>query len=260
MRAHILSFVILLFCAPAHAQQYPQCSYKYFAMSKKVSTSVCYDKDRRWGRAKAFDKSGKEIYDRELRTVGGHSSVDFTYYDRSNAVKTARWSSAPDGGIQWYRSYTEFSEDGKIVVDTKDSYDDGPGTFLKEPVRRRPVVEPRPEEKPVPKPSTTMECAAIYLSEFWFTNHTPYTVVVTATRKFSKSETFTLSLKPKETLKAGHVVLAQMFDEPTKYFDFTVSPLKPGNKQKFIIIPSEKEPDNPSKETRRYYYEVRRII
>ncbi|GAA4462228.1 hypothetical protein GCM10023093_08400 [Nemorincola caseinilytica] len=111
------------------AQEYTRCSYKYFVHGKGIATSQCYDKDGRWGKAKAYDRTGKEIYSRELRTVGGHSYVEFSYYDRSGAVKTARWSSAPDGGIQWYRSYTEFSEDGKIVNETKDSYDDGPGTF-----------------------------------------------------------------------------------------------------------------------------------
>lgn len=242
-----------------HAQEYSTCANKYFTGTKKVATSHCYDKDNRWGKARAFNRLGQQIYERDLRRIAGHSSVDFTYYE-SGAVKTASYSSAPDGGIQWYRSLTTFSEDGKITSETHDDYDNRPHVFYRtrpgEHIPDKPVVVTAP-----PKP-TVAECAVIYSSEFWFTNYTPHTVIITATGKYNKSVTFTLSLHPRETLKGGQLILAQQFDDPAKTFDFIVTPLKPGkNKQKLIIIPSEDHlPENTSKETRRYYYEVRRII
>lgn len=250
----------VLLCIATLAGDYPKCTHTYFTNTKTVwvSTSLCYDKDNRWGKARAYNRKGELIYERELRRVAGHSSVQFTYYE-SGAVKTASWSSAPDAGIQWYKSYTTFSEDGKITGETSDSYE-GPATHINplQPPTQKPVVK-TPPAKPAP---ATMECAVIYSSEFWFTNYTPHTVVITATRKYNKSETYTLSLHPKETLKAGQLILAQQFDDPSKTFDFSVVPLKAGGKkQRLIILPSEdRQPENPTKETRRYYYEVRRVI
>lgn len=260
--AHIYAFVALVMVAlgahPAAAQDYPLCTTHYFTGTKKVSSTHCYDKDNRWGRARAFNRLGQQIYERDLRRIAGHSTVEFTYYE-TGAVKTASYSSAPDAGIQWYRSFTTFSEDGKVTSETHDDYDDRPQVLY----RHHPGEHiPQKPTTPAPRKTTVAECAVIYTSEFWFTNYTPHTVVVTATGKYNKSVTFTLSLHPRETLKCGQLILAQQFDDPAKTFDFTVTPLKPGkNKQKLIIIPSEDRlPENTSKETRRYYYEVRRII
>lgn len=257
---YILVFcvLLLLYGNNIKAHEYTVCSTKYFTGTMKVSTSECYDKDNRWGKAIAYSRDGRQIYERALRRVAGHSAVEFTYYE-SGAVKAARWSSAPDGGIQWYRSFTTFSEDGKVISETHDGYDErGPQLLYHRPgehVPQKHVVSP-------PPPKTTVaECAVIYSSEFWFTNYTPHSVIITATRKYNKAETFTLSLRPRETLKGGQLILAQQFDDPANTFDFTVTLQKPGKTQKFIIIPSEERlPENPSKETRRYYYEVRRII
>ncbi|GAA4462231.1 hypothetical protein GCM10023093_08410 [Nemorincola caseinilytica] len=113
--------------------------------------------------------------------------------------------------------------------------------------------------RPSPEPEVA-KCAVIYSSEFWVTNHTPYTVVVTATRKYSKSETYTLSLRPRETLKCGQMILAEQFDDPAKYFDISAVPKKPIKGQRFTIIAADKQPQQVAKETRRYYYEVRHII
>jgi hypothetical protein len=252
MRALIL---LLLIAVTGYAREYPHCTYTYFK-NGKIATSQCYDTNNRWGRAKAFDKQGKEIYDKELRRIAGHSSVQFTFYE-SGAVKTAYWSSAPDAGIQWYRTNTSFSEDGKITSETEDNYDKGPGVVA--PKSPGYVTKPRPS--PVkPAPSTTMECAVIYSSEFWFKNTTPYSVVVTATRKSGPTETYTLTLRPRQTMKAGQMIGAQIFYTPADYYNFSVKPLKESLKQRFIILPSDQEPENTKKEVRRYYYDVRRVI
>lgn len=66
------------------------------------------------GYAKAFDKTGKEIYNQPTSRSGQLSSVQFTYYE-SGAVKSAEYNSHPDAGIQWYKKTTYFDEDGKIT-------------------------------------------------------------------------------------------------------------------------------------------------
>jgi hypothetical protein len=64
------------------------------------------------------NKTGNVIYEKELRTIGGHASVEFTFYP-NGALNKASWSSAPDAGIQWYNSTDIFSEDGKLVSHTE---------------------------------------------------------------------------------------------------------------------------------------------
>lgn len=83
------------------------------------------------GYAKAFDKTGKEIYNQPTSRTGLLSSVRFTYYE-SGAVKSAEYNSHPDAGIQWYRKLTSFDEDGKITGETELS-DDMRVTQLQEP-------------------------------------------------------------------------------------------------------------------------------
>jgi hypothetical protein len=263
MRATLFLILFLLSIPAANAGEYPRCTYTYFK-SKQIATSTCYDTNNRWGRARAFDRTGKIIYDRELRKVGGHSSVQFSFY-ASGAVKKAYWSSAPDGGIQWYHTTTLFSEDGKITSETEDNYDKGPGIVM--PLKPGYIAPPAPHKPAPPKvtptkpaPSTTMECAVIYASEFWFTNNTPNSVVVTTNRKSNINETYTTTLRPRQTLKGGQMIGAQIFYDPSLYYDFHVKPLKESLAQEFIIRPAARKPESPKTEVRRYYYEIRRII
>ncbi len=66
------------------------------------------------GYAKAFDNTGKEIYNQPTSRSGLLSSVIFVYYE-NGAVKSAEYNSHPDGGIQWYKKTTYFDESGKIT-------------------------------------------------------------------------------------------------------------------------------------------------
>jgi hypothetical protein len=65
------------------------------------------------GYAKAFDQTGKEIYNFNIRNFAGHASVDFYFYS-SGAVERAQYSSHPDGGIQWSDITHFFHKDGKL--------------------------------------------------------------------------------------------------------------------------------------------------
>lgn len=96
----------------------------------KVSTFTYIDEDR-YGKALAYNLKGEVIYENGTRRVHGSASVRFTHHE-NGMVKTARYSSHPDGGIQWYRSTTEFNEKGEKIKEYHDNYE-GPGrhpTFL----------------------------------------------------------------------------------------------------------------------------------
>ncbi len=248
--------MIVVFCSITGAtqgQEMANCQYRYFAGSRQVASSVCFDKENRWGIAKAYNRKGEVIYERQLRRIAGHSSVVFSWYN-TGGVKTAAWSSAPDGGIQWYKSFTTFTEDGQVNGEIQDSYDDRVTTIApKEPPAMPTVV--------VPTKPTAAECAVIYSSEFWFTNFTPYPVQAIATHRYRPTERYAITLMPGETKKCGQVILAQQFDEPGRTFDFAAAPLRNAKKQRLVVIPADnKPPDNPAKEVRRFYYEVRRVL
>lgn len=231
---------------------YPNCKDTYFK-NWKISTSKCFDKNNRFGKARAYNQKGEKIYERELRTVGGHSSVWFTFY-KNGAVQKAEWRSAPDGGIQWYSNITTFAEDGTQLSSVDNNYDDHvtihqPQIPIKEPQKPLPIAD---TTKPK---SETVVCAVIYSNEFWYINHSQQKVIVTAVR--NKDEFFTTVVSKGESVKGGSFILAQQYDTPEKYFNFSVQSLNPKAQQKSTInlLP---ELTNTIKEgVRRYYYEVK---
>lgn len=75
------------------------------------------------GYARAYDKSGKLIYDQPTSRTGLLSSVRFKYYE-NGAVKSAEYNAHPDAGIQWYRKVTYFDEEGNITGVEEQSHDD----------------------------------------------------------------------------------------------------------------------------------------
>jgi adenine-specific DNA-methyltransferase len=76
----------------------------------KIST-ISVLKNNHDGYAKAYNFEGKEIYHSYIRRFGGHASVSFKHHE-NGMVKEAYYSSHPDAGIQWYRSWTYFDEKG----------------------------------------------------------------------------------------------------------------------------------------------------
>lgn len=248
MRIYLLAYLLLAFTHLSAQQSYPVCTRQYFHGTHQVATSYCYDSAGRWGRASAFDRSGKIIYEKEIRRVGGHASVEFGYYP-SGAVQKAYWSSAPDAGIQWYRGTTLFDEQGHITSETDDSYE-GPG--------RSPLIAPG--HTTVTLQPTVARCAVIYSSEFYFRNETPYTFTVHAFRKFRHDEHFEITIRPHKTAKLGSFILAEQFDEPEKYYDFTITAQRAPRSTHFTYLQAPTHTEQVSGATRRYFYEVRRII
>lgn len=165
----------------AQNSSFKNCTLHYFSMSTSISTSICFDEQKRWGEAKAFDKSGKEIYKRQLRKIAGHATVQFKYYE-SGMVKEAYYSSAPDAGIQWYHETIIFDEHGKITDERKESHEDLISPRLHPNVLEKPIKQiVTPNTTPDKKDSNkTSEGAIVYSNEIWITNSSAYTVVIEA--------------------------------------------------------------------------------
>ncbi len=225
-------------------KEYKKCSYHYFT-SGKISTSICYDDQNRWGQALAFDKTGNVIYEKDLRKIAGNSSVSFSYYD-DGSVSKAEWHSAPDGGIQWYSATTNFSNDGKIVSEVNNSYDDKPGDYLL-PEKHKPETWKQRE---------TAISSTMFVSEFWFINKTSFNINIEIASKGAPATKRILSLHPNDTLKGGEQLMAGQFADISQFYEFKAIPVKKRVKKEFKIILSPLTYNTGKKEVKRFYFLV----
>jgi hypothetical protein len=90
----------------------------------RVSTVRYWDNDRRNGSFEAFDAEGLSIAEYDLRRFAGHASVYADYY-ANGQVSKLEYSSAPDGGIQFWHIIMRFDEVGQLVSKTDLSQPDG---------------------------------------------------------------------------------------------------------------------------------------
>lgn len=145
----------------------------------KISTIKL--RNQREGVAKAFNQKGETIYENGTRLFGGHASVDFKHYP-SSAVKQANYSSAPDGGIQWYKTETFFDENGKIT-----HVNDLSNDRLMRPSYLTPTTNPNPEiekiikEQVKEKQKEVSICAEIHQNKIIIINHTKKKLVIEKT-------------------------------------------------------------------------------
>lgn len=84
---------------------------KCFHKNGCIATLESWDSIHREGSFKVFNNKKTEIAFYYLRRFGGHASVYVQYY-KNGQVSKIEYSSAPDGGIQFYRTITTFDEQG----------------------------------------------------------------------------------------------------------------------------------------------------
>lgn len=193
---------------------------RYFP-SGKVSTIQVLE-DQREGFARAYNQNGEVIYEANIRRFAGHASVQFTHY-KNDAVKTAHYSSAPDGGIQWYRVTTEFSEDGEVTKETKDSHENL--TLVEHMAPEILKIElPEEQEKKTKKSPPNKEvstCARIHQNKIKLINHSRFTI--TYRFIYQNKESF-IKIKPGETKAGIEYISAEITSSPKNNvnFDFKV--------------------------------------
>jgi hypothetical protein len=110
---------------------------KCFHKNGKASTIETWDKDKRHGTLKGFNKLGKELFSHSLRNYGGHASAQLTYFPNGQ-VKSIYYSDAPDGGIQYYNSTTQFDEGGNQTSFDERRHDDD--LHLRIPAPSAPII------------------------------------------------------------------------------------------------------------------------
>lgn len=251
---NILTIISLVFFVnQSVAQQKPECQYAYFNGSKTVSTSVCWQMPERFsGRAIAYNKKGEIISEWQISRMHMLASVHFSYYP-SGAVKRAEYSSHPDGGIQWYRSFTDFDENGVVTGVTNQSHEDlisptvnpqpikhmvydpsppvtaPPKDSVKHYIKPQPVKPEVLQEKlqkpnPQPKPfeQEVMACGAIFASELWLENRTKKKITVQWFQTNSIDGSGTVEIKPGERIKVTEYINIEQYNVPLPHFTLQI--------------------------------------
>lgn len=249
----------------AQNKEFTKCEYTYFK-NKSISTSKCFDEYDRWGKATAFNSKGEIIFERNLRKVGGHSSVYFTFFP-SGAVQSAESSDAPDGGIQWHKSKTTFDESGKIIDYWEQSNDDlrrtsvviNPNRDERPPHPQNPPAVPKPEPKPIIPPTPVLkpnECAVPITSQLWLVNKTPVKIKVLIWPENPKDPERTVEIDKEQSVMVGFLNADKGFEDPYSKYTLKISAADPKVRRIYKITKHSPYTVHESRDTKKYYYRV----
>ena len=256
MKLHFSIFFILLSFFSFTQKKDTSFTIRYHS-NKKISTKeVKLTNDLNWGYVKAYDRTGKEIYQMSIRNIAGHSSVNFEYYS-SGAVKKAHFTGHPDGGIQWDDVVYYFDENG-VVTQVVDNSSDEYGHYklridssLYSDTNRKPNVEPQ-TVKETPKKQKVVACAEIYASEFYLINATGKKRNVVARLLNATIDGFQkeVIVANNDTIKLGNYIEAQLFTHPKERVSVEIKGRK---SEKFQLFWEETKQEGKSK---RVYYVI----
>jgi hypothetical protein len=214
----------------------------HFFTSGQISTKTWTDAMDRWGHCWAYDRSGKVIFDRQTRRVGGHARVDFRYHP-NGAVSHADVSDAPDGGIQWYQSTTTFDPDGQQTGFSEQGWDNngpiGP--------RLPPATSPAFKQKEVQE-------QRLYTNEYFVVAKKNCRVQLRPKQKSPASKDLDATLLKGDTLRGGAYSIGERFAPPLGQVDVTITNRK--GKSKYKVLRTDSVQVDP--EHRRWYLLVGR--
>ena len=198
--------------------------FKYFK-NGKISTKKAIPKGEvRFGYFKAYKLDGTEIYNMSIRNVGGHSSVDATYFP-NGAISTAHYTGQPDGGIQ-HEDVTHYFDELGNVTNVVDLSDDGHTSVTIPDLRpsKQEVITTKPEVKK----EQVVACAVIYSTEIYVVNFTRKQQTISTVKSPSNGFDFkpSLTVDPGDTIKVGMYVEAQMFTAAENQYSFEIKPKK----------------------------------
>mgnify|MGYP001600905048 CR=1 FL=1 len=188
----------------------------HYFTTGQLSTKAWTDADGRWGHSWAYDRSGRVIFDRQTRTVGGHASVTYSYHP-NGAVSKAEVSDAPDGGIQWYRSTTTFDVEGLQTGFTEQGMgNQGPIPGVGTGVDRKPeTLKPVKQE--------VVEEQRMFTSEY-FVVATKRCHVHLHPEQTSPASPEIDGIQSKgDTLRGGAYSMGEQWEDPLKHVNVTVT-------------------------------------
>jgi len=248
MKNALFVFAAFILSLSITAQETDTLHIHYFTNGKIATLTTLKNY---WGNAYAFNIKGDTIYTRQVRRVGGNAMVHFSHFP-SGAVKKARYSSHPDGGIQWYRSETFFDEKGNITDKREDSHERllSPTHYHINPTHRletpNPIVPKKEPIKPTHIPETDervlnpqkpkkeiVVCSSIHNNTTWIINHSSEEIEVHFN---TLRESHTYKLKPGEQREGPNYISAEIASPPKQSFPFSFKVLGKRSKTKLKVV------------------------
>lgn len=168
-----------------------------------------------------YNNQGKEIINYDLRRFGGHASVYLDYY-ANGQISKAEYSSAPDGGIQFWRKIHYFDEEGNQTGFTDLSQPDG------HPVLRRNIEERYNYNTPPPAPKNDSSaiCAVIHVTNWQVVNETksPVKVLLKAQHNmYVQLKDTMFTIKPKQSISTKNIILAHGYLKETEGYSIEIT-------------------------------------
>lgn len=224
--------------------------------NKKISTVEMWDINKHNGLITGFNATGKEIFKYYLRRFSGHASVHKIYYPNGQ-IKKIEYSSAPDGGIQFWHIIQKFDENGNQIEYLDLSQPDGrPTTILKqfdttENLEKFYLTKQKNSKK---NKDTIVGCAPIFCTKFEIVNETKFKFSVL----LKAQNNFLINLKdtmihflPKQTLNSQNIYLSSGYLLPNQSFILDIK-AKNRIKRKLKIIEGNSKEFNQQR-TYTYY-------
>ncbi len=247
---HLFNFLIIyFFSAPCLAQL--NCSTnkeKDLSVTKtckhkngKVSTLEKWDANLYWGSFEAFTDSGQSIIRYQLRKVAGHASVQVKYH-ANGQISKLEYSSAPDGGIQFYNYIHHYNEKGIQTEYYNLSQPDGhPVLFVPEELTKNKPIQPTTGTNP-------KTCAAIALTKYTVQNHTRKQVRLILSPNYQlnypKRNARVLLVDAMTELKVDSILLSDTFLDKETLFTLSLDSTQKNVSKRILITNSEKTPNN----------------
>lgn len=223
----------------------------YFTDGKVSTRAWTYGPDyRQEGKSWAYDHDGKVLVEWSTRRYAGHSSMDCTYHP-NGAVNKVEVSTAPDGGIQWYRGTYTFDEHGRQLNFWEQGHDNE-GPIPRPNVR----VVTSPEMKE-PYKQEVVEEQRMFVNEVFVVNPTRSAcrVFVTPKQPSPALPGGTYTMAPGDTLRIGMYSMGEVFQGPEPHLTLDINEVELDRRRK-VVARTHLDQVQASAEHRRYYYVI----
>ncbi len=230
MKTFYLLFVILF-----SNQTFAQLACKKLK-GRGGDSTVCYHKNgkvssidfetvehERYFEFRAYDSNGNESLKANHGYLHGGASLDVTYYD-NGAIRTARKTFQPDGGIQHYDATSFFNEDGTFHHEEDNSWD-------KELILHHPPIYDFPEpKKAVVEPK--IDTVYVYIKN---ASSRKIEILVNKKAGVNQSEKFVLKKQSEQAI--GYFISQGKNEKVEELWDIYVIPSRKTVSIKRIVAP-----------------------
>jgi hypothetical protein len=253
-----LYIYLLIIASTAFSQEVVIKKYKTGEIASKETKTRWGDaniQEFREEKVEVFNKKGERVFEGHRRRYAGHASVYLTYYE-NGGVKKIETSSAPDAGIQWYKSYYILDEQGNIIEHHEDSHD--MHTRILPTIHAPPTVTPVTPTKPAEKkPQEIAKCATIVQSTMIIYNKTNKPITVILTPKSNPSyKSYNAKLTPNDSIITESVINAEIFLVPADLYQLQIThgKYKKPSEIKFSELPTLLHQHDKQHSIYKYYW------